>query len=184
MTETPLSEQDQADLDLLGETETQDRSLLAIWSELLEPVDEVRAQPIPVQVAAKVVASWTQMTFQDTAIYHLHYHDLIIELRTILRGIIAENPECTSFVGDDDAAENHELYRDVLVAWHRALDEHERNWRAEDPTSHIDAAVIADARAFFFAQTGLAGHLDAIGFALTNDEFIDALRAAEEVQGE
>ena len=183
MTEIPLTEQDKLDLALLAAEPTQ-RSLLAVWAAVLEDIDTVAARPIPVTVASKVVASWPFLTFQETALYHQDFHQILGSLRSVLRDYLRENPDATSFVGDEDAQENHKIYLDVLVDWHMALDSLEENWRAEHPHSHIRVAAIADARAFFFAQTGLAGHLDAIGFSLSNDEFLDAVRAVREVQGE
>lgn len=181
----PLSEQDERDLAMLDpDNEAMKRCLLELWNEVLSNVEAIAEQPIPVQVAAKIVATWPQMTWQDTAIYHQRYHQMLLELREILREAIRQHPGCTDHVGPDDATENHDIYKDVLVAWHLALDTYEADWRAEHPESHIQAAVIADARAFFFAQTGLAGHLDSIGFSLTDGEFLAAVEAVKEETGE
>lgn len=184
MTEIPLTEQDELDLALLGTAQPPQHSLLTIWTMLLDEIDTSRAEPIPVGVAAKVVASWPFLTFQETAIYHERYHARLADMRDILRNVISIDPDATSFTGDDDARENHAIYRDLLVAWHIKLDDLEHEWRAEHPVSHIDVAVISDVRAFIFAQTGLAGHLDAIGYQLGDDEFLNAVRAVREEQGE
>lgn len=188
MSETPLSQQDQADLDSLGiqlEDAEPKRSLLEVWRELLgKGVDEAADEPIPVYVAAKVVASWPFLTFQETAKYHQFYHSLIRELRVYVNEIIDEHPDALGFVGDDDAEHNHVFYRDILVAWHNHLDTYEQEWRAEDPVSHIWAAVIPDVRAFLFSSVGLAGHLDSIGFVMADDEFLDAVKQSREEQGE
>ena len=181
MTELPLSAQDEADLATLGAQDDggMTMALLAVWSEVLGNIEAEREQPIPVVVASKVVASWPFLTFQETAQYHKMYHDILIDMRDILRKAIKDNPGCTDYIGDEDAAENHTIYRDVLVSWHLYLDQLESDWRAGDPLSHIKVATISDARAFFFAQTGLAGHLDVIGFTLANDEFLDAVTEAK-----
>lgn len=185
MTDQPLSEQDERDLALLDPDDaTPKRCLLETWKELLTDVERVRDEPIPVGIAMKTVRSWPFLTFQDTAVYHRRYHDLIIELREILLEAIRANPDALVHVGPEDGTENHAIYRDILVAWHLVLDTYEDDWRAEDPDAHIMAAILPDARAFFFSQVGLAGHLDSIGFSLADDEFTEALQAAREVRGE
>lgn len=182
MTETPLPPQDQADLDSIHTLpEVTERSLLELWDKALEPIKEVAENPIPITVAHKVVASWPFLSFQDTALYHQEYHSILGECHQVLKDLLAEHPEALGWVGEKDAEENHEHYRDVLVAWHILLDQIEADWDAEDPESHITVAAVADARAFFFSSTGFAGHLDAIGFSLANDEF---LAAVEEAKGE
>src|SRR5690606_125723 len=119
----PLSEQDERDLAMLDpDNEATKRCLLELWNEVLSNVEAIAEQPIPVQVSAKIVATWPQMTWQDTAIYHQRYHQMLIELRETLRGAIRQHPGCTDHVGPDDAAENHDIYKDVLVAWHLTLD--------------------------------------------------------------
>ena len=186
MTDSTLSDQEARDFAEIGEElgDINKRSLLVVWNELLNDIETVRLEPIPVNVASKIVASWPFLTFQDTAIYHELYHDLLMELREVLRECIQKNPDALDFTGDDDAAENHTLYRDILVDWHILLDQKEAEWRAADPQSHIQMPIIADARAFCFAQTGLAGHLDSIGFTLTDNEFLTAVNEKREVQGE
>ena len=185
-TNETLSDQDVADLASIGisaEGATK-RSLLTIWTELLSNVEKNAENPIPAPVAAKVVASWPFLSFQETAQYHRVYHDILLECRDELREIVAENPDALDWTGEEDGQENHELYREVLVRWHMLLDDHEARWRAEDSDSHIWIAALADARAFFFSQVGLAGHLDTIGFSLTDGEFMAAVTKAREEQGE
>lgn len=185
MTETPLTPQDIADLEAIenGE-EPQPRSLLEVWEATLANVDASAAEPISIHVATKVVASWPFLDFKDTARYHDLYHNTLIELRWKLHDLLVEHPEAKSWTGDEDAEHNHGHYLDLLVAWHIALDDIEKNWRANDEDAAVWVAVVADVRAFFFSQMGLAGHLDAIGFSLSDDEFLDAVRKAREEQGE
>lgn len=185
MSEPQLSEQDLKDLETLGSTEEPTRSLLEVWHKLLgEGVDAAAAAPISVHVASKVVASWPFLTFQETASYHELYHSLIKELRTVVLDAIDMHPDALGWVGENDAEHNHDVYKDILVGWHNLLDFYEDQWRAEDPESHLWVAVLADTRAFFFSQMGMAGHLDSIGFTMDNDEFLAAVRASREEQGE
>ena len=181
-----LSAQDKADLAALGvpAEEVTERTLLVLWADVLSNAEANADEPIPVGVASKTVASWPFLTFQETAIYHRLYHQVLGECYVELQEVIRDNPDALGWTGHDDGRENHKLYRELLVRWHMILDDHESAWRAEDEDSHIWVAVIADARAFFFSQMGLAGHLDVIGFSLTDGEFMDALQRAREEIGE
>lgn len=182
MTEPTLSPQDQADLDSLGiqlEEAPEERTLLSVWSSVLDNIDASAEEPISIHVASRVIASWPFLTFQETALYHAVYHQILSELREELRQLIKAHPDALGWTGEDDGRENHDLYRELLVTWHRSLDDYETDWRAETPDSHVWVAAIADARAFFFSQVGLAGHLDAIGFSMTDGEFLEAVKEAE-----
>lgn len=183
-----MTEQDKADLRAMGLDPDGDgengRSLLRLWSEVLSHVEASAAEPIPMGVAAKVVASWPQITFQDTAKYHARYHDLLLDMRSLLTETINDNPGCADHSEKHDIEENYELYKALVISWNIRLDELERQWRAEDPESHIEFAALVDARAFLFSQTGFAGHLEARGFQLDSDEVFDAIRAAREETGE
>jgi hypothetical protein len=98
--------------------------------------------------------------------------------RDVLAQVVEDNPGCFEFTDELDLEHNGPLYLDLLVKWHSMLDTLETAWRAEDAESHLWVAVIPDVRAFVFSTNGLAGHLDQIGFALTNDEFVEALQKA------
>jgi hypothetical protein len=183
MSEPTLTPQDQQDLASLGITlegeQPTERCLLELWQAVLANRIPAAAKPIEIGVATAVVRSWPFLTFQETARYHVLYHEVLNQIAERLDEVIAENPEATSWVGEEDAAHNHLLYRQLLVEWHQILDTLESAWRAEDEESHIWVAVIPDVRSFIFSRVGLAGHLDAIGFALTNDEFLVALQEAK-----
>lgn len=186
MTEAKLTEQDQADIDSLGDLgDATQRAIVAIWREVFSNVKNVIGEQIELGVAAKVVASWPFLTFQETQQYHVIYHSILLDLEKILVEVLDENPDATTFTGDDDATENHNVYLDLLVRWFRYLDQIEKDWCAEHDDSHIRAAAIPDARAMIFSRTGLAGHLEAIGLEFQDGEFLAALdAAAEEANGE
>jgi hypothetical protein len=179
---TNLTDQDKVDLERLGFDESgnprNDRCLLTVWTEVLKSIEAVHDQPIPAVVAHKVVSTWPKLSYQDTVIYHDLYHSLLTEMRELLQDTIAEHPDALAWFGEDDARENRKLYIDLLVAWNVYLDQREQEWDAADETSHIQIAALVDARAFFFSTMGLAGHLNAIGFDVPDDEFSIALEAA------
>jgi hypothetical protein len=181
MSETPLSVQDQLELDMF---DIEQHSLLKIWGLLLDNVEKSSHERIPITVAAKVIASWPFLTFQETAIYHDVYHRILGELRDLLKYEVADKLEHLDWAGDDDVEHNHEIYKDVLVAWHNQLDSYEEEWDASAEDSQVWVAAIADARAFFFSQVGLAGQLDAIGFSLSDGEFLEAVEKSREAKSE
>lgn len=185
---TELTQQDREDLKAIGinpDAEQTERALLEIWENVLSNVDESASGEIPINVALKVIGTWPFLSVQDTAKYHVIYHDILAEGRDRLHEVLKKHPDYKSFVGDDDAPNNHEAYLEVLVLWHNLLDGHEASWKAADEDAAVWVAAIADARGFFFSQVGLAGHLDTIGFHLDDDEFVSAVKASrEEVEGE
>lgn len=159
-------------------------SLLKVWSETLDNIESVRSEPIPMAVAGRVVAAWPKLTFQDTATYHEIYHEYLLEIRNILRDVIQDNPGCTDFEGAEDAEENRELYRELVIAWNVLLDSHELHWRAEDADSHIRYAALVEARRLLFSRDGLAGHMEARGITFLSDDIYEAVQTAREEQGE
>ena len=186
MSEPTLTQEDKEDLESLripleGETP---RALLDTWSQLLDSIELTKAEPIAIVVAARIVASWPFLTFQETARYHELYHDLLIECRAIVRDYINDNPGCLNWVGDEDVENNHAIYTGIIVDWNLLLDRYESEWLAEDDESHLWVAVIADTRAFLFSGTGMIAHLDAIGYQLSNEDFLAALAEAQEANGE
>lgn len=179
-----LSDQDRTDLKNMGidpgaEDAPAERSLLTIWDEILKAGRRVGSDPIPMFVAAKVVASWPKLSYQDTVRYHELYHELLGTLHAALVEVIRTNPDAVNFVGLADAEENRELYIGLLVEWNLLLDDFEQNWSAASSQSHIEVAAVVDVRGFVFSDTGLAGHLGAIGFQLEDGEFFERLNAAK-----
>lgn len=151
---------------------------LRVWRDVLSNIEAAMDERVPMNVAAKIVAAWPQIVFQETPKYHQRYHELLLEARMLLQGVIDDNPGCLDHVGDDDVVENYQLYKTLVINWNIRLDELEQQWDASAMNSHIEFAAIVDVRGFLFARTGLAGHLEAIGFTLDSDEIIDAIQTA------
>lgn len=181
-----LTEQDKTDLRSIGINPDEDQpfkhAVLKAWDAVLTAGVEVGNEKIPAIVAQKIVGNWPKLTYQETARYHAIYHEIIAEIRQDLLDLIAKNPKCLDFHADEDAKENHKRYVEILVTWHLYLDRLEQEWDAEHPESHIQIAVIIDMRSFIFSRMGLIGHLEAIGFALGDDEFLSAIEKAKEDQ--
>ena len=190
-----LTQQDRDDLRAIGiepdaANEPTPRSLLESWEAVLGNIERSADGEIPINVALKVIGTWPFLSIADTAVYHRVYHDILLEGRDRFASALRKHPEAKSFVGDDDAANNHEVYLEILVLWHTMLDGFEASWKATDQDAAVWVAAIADARGFFFSRDGLAGHLDVIGFRVEDDEFVDAVTEylkgdeSEAVEGE
>ena len=161
-----------------------DRCLLSLWEDVLGNVEKIGAEPINIHVAAKVVASWPFLTFARTARYHELYHEHLAKMREPLTKVISEHPEALKHTGEADAEENHKIYRDLLVSWHNYIEDLEVSWRAEDEDADVLVGILADLRAFFFSRMNMAGHLDAIGFSMDDDEFLSAVYESREEKSE
>lgn len=177
-----LSPQDIADLAEFGfgpdGEPLKQRSLLRLWSEVLSNVEGNAEQPVSIGVAHRIVKGWSQISFQETPIYHQYYHEYLIDVRDILQEKIDANPGAIDFEDDDDLAENHGIYRELVIEWNILFDKLELAWVAEDPHSHIEFAALVDARGFVFSREGLAGHLEARGFTMSTEEVVEAIQAA------
>lgn len=175
----PISEQDVADLEAMYSEDVPQNSLFKVWREIATNFEPSSKEPIPANVAHKIVVSWPKLTYQDTAVYHKLYHSYLMALIPPLDEVIAKHPEALEYHGAEDGEKNHDLYLNLLVEWHLTFDRVEESWRAEDIESHIQLAALIDARAFVFGATGFAGHLDSIQFQLSDVEFMAALEAAK-----
>lgn len=158
----------------------EEKSLLYIWSDVLSNIEKVRDEGINMAVAGRIVAHWPHISFQETAIYHEKYHAILLQFRDELDRVIAENPGAIDFMKSDDIAENHKLYKELVVNWNILLDKLELAWDATEPQAHIDYAAIVDTRAFLFSQTGFAGHLEARGFTADSEEIFEAILQSRE----
>lgn len=154
-----------------------DHTLLRIWQQVLSNIEASVAEPIEMGVAGKVVASWPQLSFQDTQRYHELYHEHLLDIRSLLQATIDDHPGCADHAPEDDIAENYEIYKSLVIGWNLYFDDRESEWVATDPESHIRFAALVDCRATIFSRTGLAGHLEAREFNMDHEEIVEAIRA-------
>jgi len=185
--EVQLSEQDVADLAKIGidasdeEAAKPQRTLLTAWRHVFGNVAKSRAEKVPLMAASRIVASWPKLSFQDTAVYHDLYHSYLTAIGDFLDDV---RPAAFDLIGDADGVDNREDYVALLVEWHIYLDFLKNSWNASDPESHIQAAALVDAGEFVFSQTGLLGHLGAIGFQLDEQVFMQRVHDEQEKRGE
>lgn len=185
--EVQLSEQDVADLASIGidaepdEEKAPEFCVLNIWRELFTNVEKSRKEKVPMSAASRIVASWPKISFQETVVYHELYHSYLSSIGAFLDEV---RPAAFEFTGADDGVANREDYIALLVEWHIWLDFLKNSWDAADPQSHIQAAALVDAGGFVFNETGLLGHLGAIGFQLDEPTFMQRVRDEQEKRGE
>lgn len=178
--EPELSPQDIADLASIGISpdgeEAPDNTILRIWKLLLSNVEKSLEDGVSMGMAARIVASWPKITFQETPRYYELYHELLVDARELLHALLDDNPSAIDVDPKEDMAENALLYKQLVIDWNIWLDDLETAWDAVHPESHLLMAAIADVRTFLFSRNGLAGHLEARGFELEAEEVVDALR--------
>lgn len=177
------------DLSGLGEAQPQApyRTLLEIWRAVLEPAvsHEMRTEPISPQWATKMVTMYPGVGFADVETIHHGVFDLAAELGQILDNEIASDDECLKKANaTEDAAENSKHYKDLLALWQIHILEAELAWRPSSPSAAVELAILSEVQQMFLGETGLAAHLDSIGFEFTEadrDELAQHLQSAREV---
>lgn len=170
-----LTAQDETDLQaLLDNPAPSKRTLLEIWSHLLDNLEPERLLPITPDFAARVVQSWPQMKIQDVKDYRDSYHSFMEQMRSVVRTVIAaadpEALEATGIDEDSDAVVNRAHYIEILLEWQLLIGRWERDWDSEAVDAHITLAAIADASVFFLGQTGLVAHLSEIGLVFQDED--------------
>jgi hypothetical protein len=178
LVDSPLTEQDEADLDLLndGDSGKLNHTLLEMWRSILGNVEAVSAQKVTPAIANRIVNAWPKLSFADVADYHATYHAFLLELRDILDEVIASDPKCLTRTGEDedsDAVANRGLYIELLFRWQERIMLWDAAWDCTSPQAGVLLAAIADATSFSVGSNGLVAHLDQIRL-----DFTDADRAA------
>jgi hypothetical protein len=172
--EPALNAKDQADLDLLGTTETQElRTLLEIWSHVLSNIETERTLKITPQAAFGLVSAWPILKLEDIPVYLHHYYDNLLTMREILHDEISKDPLAFEHTGKDeksDAIMNRDRYVNLLRRWQEQVIIWEADWTVSDTHAGAKLAAMNDATAFYVSSQGLVENLDQIGFSLQDEE--------------
>lgn len=186
-----LSEQDEADLHALHtepsapEPQVQTfRPILLIWREVLAPArDEMTAKITP-QWANRIVASFTEVTFNDMEEFRTRYFTKLLELASILEEEINTDEECLTYAEPaEDAEHNAHHYKNLLLQWQLAFLQWEMDWDTMDEWAAVELAAISEIHKMFFGQTGLTAFLDNIGFEFTEDDQETLGQALQDYRG-
>lgn len=156
------------------------RSILEIWTELFSNVPKVSRERVTPGLAMNIVGTWPKISMQETPRYHAIYHERLLEVAEVLYSEIPQGDirdKAFDRVGDEDRDLNAEHYEAILLEWQKLVMRWEAEWRAEDPESHLIAAVIADVHKFVLSPSGIVEHLSSINFRYTDE--MKALHAVE-----
>ena len=147
-------------------------SVLETWTELFLNVPIVAKERVTPGLASFISGTWPKISFQETPRYHAIYHERLAEVGLALSEILKDDTvraKAFKNVGPDDAEHNGHLYDGVLLEWQKLITTWESQWRAEDPESHIIAAVIADIHKFTLSPSGIVEHLSSIDYRYTDE---------------
>lgn len=176
-----LSAADVADLKLLEEPAAQEHTILEVWSEMLNGIEDARKGSITPNMAADMVMTWPELKFALLDDYYELYHDYLVEAREIVREEIASDPEALQHTEDDDAA-NHDHYVNILRQWNMLVAVKETEWRASDEDAAIKYAAMGQLQNFLLSkERGIVNYLSSINLMMTEAERESLKEAVESV---
>jgi hypothetical protein len=175
--ETP--EQDQ--LDELEKTLF--RPILHIWREVLKPATSERKERPTPQWATRIIFAYRDVGYGDMYAFRDLYYDRIAQLAKILDEEIESDQECLTYATPaEDAVENVQHYKRLLVAWQLAILQWELDWDCLHADAAIDLAAISEVHKMFFDQTGLTSYLENIQFDFTDADKMELAQALEDLK--
>jgi hypothetical protein len=168
-----LSDQDKQDLESMwGE---QDKavyhSILQVWREVMSPENIESNKGYTMQWAVQICGKYPQMTYGLMPAFHDFYFALLEDLAQQVRDKIEENEDCLKVSNaEEDVAENHQAYKDLLFSWQLRIQEFELKWDPTSETAAAQVAAIAEVQNFFFSDRGLTAHLEVIKLEFTDQD--------------
>lgn len=183
----PISEADLAEFttQLYGDEAPTFHTILEVWREVLRPAADPEVQEVTASWAARIVAQFghLQIKVQEMPAFRDSYYAKLAQLNQILLNEIATDDECLNRdTPQEDAVENAQHYRNLLLNWQLAILSWELAWEPTDPLAHVEIAAISEAHKLFFGQNGLAGYLDNIGFEFTETDQAELATALAEAK--
>lgn len=179
--ELPLTEQDEADLaSMHAEPDTFEyHTVLQVWLEILKQENLEANRTITPRWATTIVSKYDEIMFSDMPAYVDEYFDLVTACREIIQTAVNdEGGECLVYNNaEEDALENAEIYKWILLQWQLEFLRRELTWNCESANAAVQIAALGECHGVFFGETGLSGHLEVIKLEYT-DEDREALQAA------
>lgn len=148
-------------------SEPLDRTLLEVWTILLQDGLGTREAPIQMQDALAIISRHPFVPMSDLQVYNDTLYDLVQKALDSVVAIVQDNPECLDNTGegeDSDAIKNHGLYLMVIVDWNTVLLEHVKTWTHTMENAEARLAGHIDASNMLIGSQGLLNHLDQINF--------------------
>lgn len=158
----------------------QPRTLLEVWSRVLDSIEASEEEKIDIATAVRVVTRYPQITYADVPVYQQAYYSCLKQLRNILRLEVSTDPDCFKHV-EDDVEDNKHHYLNLIAGWQQEVRSWEEEWSTDQEDAAVLVAAFADARGFVLSEHGLIAHLDQIGFDF-ND--VDSESVSEAVAAE
>jgi hypothetical protein len=184
-----LPEQDEADLHRLyaepdGVEEPTFHPIMQVWREVLAPAATEREQKVTPQWANRIVSAYTQVTFGQMDTFRELYFGKLKQMANILDIEIAYDKDCLSYDKmEDDAVENADHYKNMLLVWQLQVLQWELDWETTAIDAAVELAAISEVHKMFFGQTGITQFLDNIGFEFTDDDSSMLMVTLEEFRG-
>lgn len=188
-----LTAQDEADLEALDhDFETEEgpsyHPVLEVWQAVLKPASdpaEYESKPTPAW-ANRIVSGYHGLTYADLNAVRDGYYGFIQELAAILDQEIASDPKCLKqLTSAEDAENNAEHYKNLLLLWQMAFQQRELDWDCTADDAAVQIAVLAEVHKMFFGQVGITAYLDNIQFEFTEadqEQLAEALSEMREGQ--
>lgn len=140
-------------------------TLLEVWRETLKHAAGELEKKVTPSWAMRITSMYKQLTIQEMDTFKVLYFSKIDALFQFVLIEIASDGDSLSYdSAEEDREENRSHYLELLLQWQVKLLEWELDWKCTDADAHIEVAAISEVHKMFFGETGLSGHLDAIGF--------------------
>lgn len=173
-TDEQLAAEDQLTIENIlaasGEEPPPYNTLLKVWAEVIGASKSVRKERINPQWAVRVTSTHAQVFLQDMPEYRDLYYDKIDQLLEALQAEIDTDDECLNYTTvEEDLANNHAHYVNVVFSWQKLILSWELDWDCENESAAVELATIIDVHKMFFGDVGLISLFDNIGFDFSED---------------
>lgn len=178
--------------DIINEAEQAPYHTIAeLWSKVLVPARHEQHARVTPQLATRLVQTYAEVTYAQTAKYMPLFHEKVIGLLEILENTLDEaaHDEALNVTSaEEDAAQNRQMYIQIITDWQEQMLRWEMEWTPDTPDAGLKVAILSEVHKMFFEQNGIISLLDHINFEFTDDdrtrltENLEAVR--KEVEGE
>lgn len=156
---------------LEGKADLPYRTVLELWKNVLDNVDNGGLQRITMEWATAVTTVYKEMTFAKMPAFRDSFYKKLREMRALLQEVIDEDEERTAQTSaEEDVAYNGTSYIGLIAVWQMKLLEWELTWDCKARNAIVEHAAISETQRIFFSSKGLVTLLDSINFEMTEDD--------------